>query len=32
MATADQMYDEANALKEQGDLEGAVAKLKTPAS
>ena len=28
MATADQMYDEAHALKEQGDLEGAVAKLK----
>lgn len=27
MATADQMYDEAHALKEQGDLEGAVAKL-----
>lgn len=27
MATADQMYDEAHTLKEQGDLEGAVAKL-----
>lgn len=27
MATADEMYDAANALKEQGDLEGAVVKL-----
>ena len=27
MATPDEMYDEANALKDQGDLEGAVAKL-----
>ena len=27
MAVADDMYDEANQLKEQGDLEGAVAKL-----
>jgi Flp pilus assembly protein TadD len=28
MATADQLYDEANQLKEQGDLAGAVAKLR----
>jgi Flp pilus assembly protein TadD len=28
MADIDQLYDEANELKEQGDLEGAVAKLK----
>jgi Flp pilus assembly protein TadD len=28
MATPDEMYDEANELKEQGNLEGAVAKLK----
>lgn len=28
MATADEMYDQAHALKDQGDLEGAVAKLK----
>lgn len=28
MADLDQLYDEANELKEQGDLEGAVAKLK----
>jgi Flp pilus assembly protein TadD len=27
MATSDELYDEANALKDQGDLEGAVAKL-----
>ena len=27
MPTPDQMYDEANALKEKGDLEGSVAKL-----
>ncbi len=27
MAIADDMYDEANQLKEQGDLEGAVVKL-----
>lgn len=27
MANPDEMYDEANQLKEQGDLEGAVAKL-----
>ena len=27
MATPDEMYDEANGLKEQGDLEAAVAKL-----
>ncbi len=27
MATPDEMYDEATALKEAGDLEGAVAKL-----
>ena len=27
MAIADDMYDEANQLKEQGDLDGAVAKL-----
>ncbi len=27
MPTPDEMYDEANALKEQGDLEGAVARL-----
>lgn len=27
MANPDQLYDEAHALKEQGDLEGAVAKL-----
>lgn len=27
MATPDEMYDEANELKEQGDLAGAVAKL-----
>ena len=27
MATPDEMYDEATALKESGDLEGAVAKL-----
>jgi Flp pilus assembly protein TadD len=28
MATVDELYDVANELKEQGDLEGAVAKLK----
>jgi len=28
MTTADEMYDAANELKEQGDLEGAVAKLR----
>ena len=28
MSDADSMYDKANALKEQGDLAGAVAKLK----
>lgn len=28
MATADEMYDEAHALKEQGDLAAAVAKLR----
>jgi Flp pilus assembly protein TadD len=28
MADIDQMYDEANELKEQGNLDGAVAKLK----
>lgn len=28
MSTADQMWDEAVKLKDQGDLEGAVAKLK----
>jgi Flp pilus assembly protein TadD len=28
MPTPDEMYDQANDLKEQGDLEGAVAKLK----
>lgn len=28
MATADEMYDEAHALKEKGDIEGAVEKLK----
>ena len=28
MATADEMYDEAHALKEQGDLEATVAKLR----
>ncbi len=28
MATADELYDEAHALKEQGDLEGAVTKLR----
>jgi len=28
MPTTDEMYDEANAMKEQGDLKGAVAKLK----
>jgi Flp pilus assembly protein TadD len=28
MANADQMYDEADRLKEQGDLEGAVARLR----
>ncbi|MBT4867713.1 MAG: hypothetical protein HON53_21645 [Planctomycetaceae bacterium] len=27
MTTPDEMYDEANALKDQGDLEGAVGKL-----
>lgn len=27
MSTPDEMYDEANALKDQGDLEAAVAKL-----
>ena len=27
MATPDEMYDEASQLKEQGDLEGAVARL-----
>ena len=27
MATPNELYDEANALKEQGDLEVAVAKL-----
>jgi tetratricopeptide (TPR) repeat protein len=27
MTTPDEMYDEANALKEQGDLEGAIGKL-----
>ena len=28
MATPDEMYDEANALKDQGDLEGAVVSLR----
>jgi len=28
MATADELYNEADQLKEQGDLEGAVAKLR----
>ena len=27
MTTPDEMYDEANALKDQGDLEGAIGKL-----